>query len=123
MREVEIVIGSVELQAQHPELFHYTRRPAFEAIIGSNTLWATHFLDLPDERKLTVLKPVLLKTLGALFDEEVKTRSHAVKNLYWSRRGAIPHAIRFLDGLYKSTFEKNDPSRAVDAFTTSFTTH
>lgn len=122
-RAVDIVIGSVALQANHPELFHYTRWPGFEAIIRSNTFWATHFLDLPDEHKLTVLKPLLLEMLAALFDDEVATRNRPTRNRYRHRGGAMPHAERFLASLFRSTFEKNDPSRAVDAFTTSFSTH
>ena len=78
-RAVDIVIGSVALQANHPELFHYTRWPGFEAIIRSNTFWATHFLDLPDEHKLTVLKPLLLEMLAALFDDELhRSDRHAI---------------------------------------------
>jgi len=45
MKAVDLVIGSVKLQAEHPELFHYTSRAGFEAIVRTNTLWATHFKD------------------------------------------------------------------------------
>jgi hypothetical protein len=123
MKAVDIVIGSAELIAEHPELFHYTRRPAFEAILGSNTLWATHFRDLDDKNEIATLKPLLLRSLADIFDAEVKTRSRAIRNKYRHRGGSIPHAERFIASLYAATFDKNKPRFAVDAFTTSFTTH
>jgi hypothetical protein len=33
IKELDIVIGSAKLQADHPELFHYTRPEGFRAII------------------------------------------------------------------------------------------
>ena len=123
MKAVDIVIGSTELIAEHPELYHYTRRLAFEGILGSNTLWATHFRDLDDKKEIATLKPLLLRTVEGIFDEEVKTRSRATRNRYRHRGGGIPHAERFIASLYGATFDKNQPRFAVDAFTTSFTTH
>jgi hypothetical protein len=48
IKDVDILIGSVKLQADHPELFHYTRPEGFRAITGSQTLWATLFRDLSE---------------------------------------------------------------------------
>jgi hypothetical protein len=123
MKAVDIVIGSTELMAEHPELFHYTRRPAFEAILGSNTLWATHFRDLDDKNEIATLKPLLLRSLADIFDAEVKTRAAPSGTGTWHHGGSIPHAERFIASLYGATFDKNKPRFAVDAFTTSFTTH
>jgi hypothetical protein len=77
MKALDIVIASAELQAEHPELFHYTSRPAFEAIVTSNTLWATHFRDLNDKNEIATLKPPLLRLLAGIFDEEVVNYSRA----------------------------------------------
>jgi hypothetical protein len=43
MKAVDLVVGSIKLQAEHQELFHYTSRVGFQAIVRTNTLWATHF--------------------------------------------------------------------------------
>jgi hypothetical protein len=51
IKELDVVIGSARLQADHPELFHYTRIEGFRAIIGSQTLWATLFRDPAANRK------------------------------------------------------------------------
>jgi hypothetical protein len=60
-RAMDIVIGSVELQASHPELFHYTRWLASKPSFDRTRFGRRIFSILPDERKLTVLKPLLLE--------------------------------------------------------------
>ncbi len=123
IQEVDIVIGSVKLQADHPELFHYTRPEGFRAILGTQTLWATLFRDLKDHQEITVLKPALRAAIIELFDKAVAKRSRAVRRRFDSCGGATFQADKFVESVYKSTFERNDPRFAVDAFTTSFTTH
>ncbi len=123
IQERDIVIGSVKLQADHPELFHYTREEGFRAIIGSQTLWATLFRDLKDQQEIKVLKPALRATVIDLFDKAVAKRSRAVRRKFSHFGGATFQADKFVDSVYKSTFERNNPRFAVDAFTTSFTTH
>jgi hypothetical protein len=39
------------------------------------------------------------------------------------RDGLIIAGVGFVSSIYKATFERNDPRFAVDAFTTSFSTH
>jgi hypothetical protein len=123
MREVGIVIGSAELQADHSELFHYTRAAGFESIIRSNTLWATLFRDLKDQQEIKVLKPQLTTTILELFDKAVARRGRSVRRRFEHFGGARFQANKFVASIYKSTFERSDPRFAVDAFTTSFTTH
>jgi hypothetical protein len=123
IKEVDIVVGSVKLQADHPELFHYTRPEGFRAIIGSQTLWATLFRDLSDQQEIRALKPALRATIIDLFDKAVAKRSRAVRRRFDHQGGASFQADKFVESVYKSTFERNDPRFAVDAFTTSFTTH
>jgi hypothetical protein len=123
IKELDIVIGSAKLQADHPELFHYTRPEGFRAIIGSQTLWAALFRDLKDQQEIRVLKPVLRTAIVDLFDKAVAKRSRAVKRRFDHCGGATFQADKFVDSVYKSTFDRNDPRFAVDAFTTSFTTH
>jgi hypothetical protein len=123
MTAVDIDICTAALKVEHPELFHYTRPQSFEDILQSKTLWATFFLDLEDTKEIATLKPLLLQSVACVFDQEVKTRDAGTRNLYYRRGGGIAHAQRFIASLYRATFEKNDPDRAVDAFITSFTTH
>jgi hypothetical protein len=123
IKELDIVIGSARLLADHPELFHYTRPEGFRAIIGSQTLWATLFRDLNDQQEIKVLKPALRATIIDLFDKAVAKRSRAVRRRFDHCGGATFQADKFVDSVYKSTFERNDSRFAVDAFTTSFTTH
>jgi len=123
IQEVDIVIGSTKLQADHPELFHYTRPAGFEPIIRSNTLWATLFRDLKDQQEIRVLKPRLTAAILELFDKAVAKRGRSVRRRFEHFGGARFQADKFVGSIYKSTFERNDPRFAVDAFTTSFTTH
>jgi hypothetical protein len=123
MKAVDIQICTAALKVQHPELFHYTRPQSFAAILQSQTLWATYFRDLDDEKEIATLKPALLRCVASLFHQGVKTRDAGTRNLYFHRGGGIAYAKPFIASLYNATFDKNDPDRAVDAFTTSFTTH
>jgi hypothetical protein len=123
IQELDIVIGSAKLQADHPELFHYTGAESFRAIIGSQTLWATLFRDLKDQQEIRVLKPALRAAIVDPFDRAVAKRSRAVRRRFDHYGGPTNQADRFVDSIYKSTFERNDPRFAIDAFTTSFTTH
>jgi hypothetical protein len=122
-QRLDVVIGSAKLQADHPELFHYTGPEGFCAIMQSQTLWATLFRDLSDQQEIRVLKPALQATITHLFDKAVSRRSRAVRRRFDHCGGASFQAVKFVDSIYKSTFERNDPLFAVDAFTTSFTTH
>ena len=123
MKAVDIQICTAGLKVEHPELFHYTRPLSFEKILEKQTLWSTYSGDLDDKKEIATLKPLLLQCVAGVFNQEVKTRDTGTKNLFYTRRCGIPHAKQFIDSLYQATFENNDPDRAVDAYTTSFTTH
>jgi hypothetical protein len=123
MQEIEQVIGSAKLQAEHPELFHYTKPDILRPIVEKNTIWATHFKDLSDTEEIGVLKEPLVVELERLFDEVAAGRGRAIKRKFAHFGGAKPQARKFVDSIYKATFEIGNPDRAVDAFTTSFSTH
>lgn len=123
MQEIEQVVGTVKLQAEHPELFHYTKPEVLRPVVESNMLWATHFKDLGDAKEISVLKEPLYHELVTLFEEEVGKRGGAIKRRFRHFGGAPPQARKFVDSVYKATFEINNPAWAVDAFTTSFSTH
>jgi hypothetical protein len=79
--------------------------------------------DLKDHQEIKVLKPALRQAITELFDNAVAKRSRAVRRKFDHSGGATFQADKFVDSVYKSTFERNDPRFAVYAFTTSFTTH
>jgi hypothetical protein len=56
VKAVDLEISSVEFQAAHPELHHYTNAGGLEGIIKSNTIRATHFCDLNDSSEVTHLR-------------------------------------------------------------------
>jgi hypothetical protein len=120
---VDTVICSSELKVGHPELFHYTGRAAFKAIVSSNTLWSTHFRHLNDDAEVSTLKPQLLETMAAVLNREVKNHNTGIRNRYFRHGGAKPMARDFVASLYAATFERADTDFAVDAYTTSFSTH
>jgi len=123
MQEIEQVIGSVTLQTGHPELFHYTKPDVLRHIVTGHTIWATHFKDLTDSQEIAVLKEPLYAELVKLFDEAVGKRGREIKRRFKHHGGAPFQARKFVESVYEATFEIGDPSRAVDAFTTSFSTH
>jgi hypothetical protein len=123
MTAVDIEICTAALKVEHPELFHYTRPQSFEAMLQSQTLWSTYSGDLDDKNEIATLKPLLIPCVAGLFNQEVKTRDAGKRNPFFGRGGGTSHAKQFVAKLYEATFDKNDPNRAVDAYTTSFTTH
>jgi hypothetical protein len=61
--------------------------------------------------------------MSAVLGREVKKQNTGTRNQYYHAGGAAPMARDFVKSLYASTFERNDPQFAVDAYTTSFSTH
>jgi hypothetical protein len=120
---IDTEICSARLKAEHPELFHYTGRGGFEPSVKTNTLWATHFRHLNDDLEIATLKPQLQETMSAVLGREVKKQNTGTRNQYYHAGGAAPMARDFVKSLYASTFERDDPQFAVDAYTTSFSTH
>lgn len=120
---IDTEICSAKLRAEHPELFHYTGRGGFEPIVKTNTLWATHFRHLNDDLEIVTLKPKLLETMSAVLEQEVKKHNAGIRNQFYKHGGAKPLARDFVASLYASTFERDDAGFAVDAYTTSFSTH
>lgn len=117
------MICSRELRSVHPELFHYTGRVGFEGIAKTNTLWATHFRSLNDDAEVSTLKPLLIDAVASVFDQQVKKRNRGIRNRYYHKGGSASQAKRFVDSLYRATFERENPSFAVDSYTVSFSTH
>jgi hypothetical protein len=79
------------LAAAHPELHHYTTFAGLKGIAESNTLWATHFLDLNDSREVFLLEEPLTEVLSKLFIETLRTRQRDSLRLRQiiSKRGGL----------------------------------
>jgi hypothetical protein len=120
---VDTEICSAKLKAEHPELFHYTGRGGFESIVKTNTLWATHFRYLNDDAEISTLRPELHQTMAEILQREVKKQKTGIRNQFYHAGGAPPMARDYVASLYASTFERGDADFAVDAYTTSFSTH
>ena len=69
MRELPPWADNKALIERHPEL-HYTTA-GLEGILKTNTLWATHFLNLSDSSEIILLKKPLVDAL----EEPIKRQS------------------------------------------------
>ena len=56
---IENVICSVETMSRHPELYHYTKPAAFEGIVGSQTLWCSHYREMLDTDEVRLMRNLL----------------------------------------------------------------
>jgi hypothetical protein len=121
---LELVICSVETQAKHPELFHYTNAAAF--IVKSNTFWASHYRDLADQTEVSLMRSRLPPAIAPRFDEIVSAmKLTRIQRRLWKKSGAALGTARdFVNSLYGATFDNtSDVVTAMDAFMTSFSTH
>jgi hypothetical protein len=57
-----------------PTVFHYTTLAGLTGILGTNTLWATHFADLNDRLEAIYLKQPLLRELGQRLSRRMRRR-------------------------------------------------
>jgi hypothetical protein len=59
MANVENVVCSVATMSAHPELYHYTKPAAFEGIVGSQTLWCSHYREMLDTDEVRLMRDLL----------------------------------------------------------------
>jgi hypothetical protein len=124
--DVELVICSVETQAKHPELFHYTKPAAFKNIVKSNTFWASHYRDMADQTEVQLMRDKLPAAIAPRFDEIVSSiKLTRIQRRLWKKSGGgLGTARDFVNSLYGATFDnRTDVVTAMDAFMTSFSTH
>jgi hypothetical protein len=57
-------IAADDFVSSHPELHHYTNFSGLSGIIGSNTLWTTHFSNLNDTSEIDLLAEPLAKAIA-----------------------------------------------------------
>lgn len=119
----ELSICSVETQAKHPELFHYTKSVAFESIVRSNVFWASHYADMKDKNEVLLMRDQLPAAVAPQFERIVATRARRDRRLFKATGGAKRLATDFVESLYGATFLSKGGITALDAFTVSFSTH
>jgi hypothetical protein len=118
-----LTVCSVETQAEHPELFHYTRPAAFENIVKSNTFWASHFEDMTDKKEILLLREPLIASLAPRYDALVSSLNRRTRRLYKKGGSGTGVARDLVDALYNSTFKNKGGFTALGVFMTSFSSH
>jgi hypothetical protein len=121
--DTELVICTVETQAKHPELFHYTKPVAFEGIIKSNTFWASHYADVADRKEVLLMRDQLPAAVAPRFEEIVASLNRQLRRLFKASGGGKGVAKALVDSLYGATFLSKGGFSALDAFMVSFSTH
>jgi hypothetical protein len=116
-------VCSIETQRKHPELFHYTKREAFENIVKSNAFWASHYKAMADKNEVVLLRHPLIDALAPRYDALVSSLNRHTRRLYKKGGSGKGVARDLVNALYKSTFENEGGFTALDAFVTSFSTH
>lgn len=119
----ELVICSVETQASHPELFHYTSRDAFQGIVSSGTFWASHCADMSDKAEVLLMRKRLPAAVAPRFDEIVAALNRHGRHLFKAAGSGTGVAKDLVDSLYDATFLSKTGFTALDAFSVSFSTH
>src|ERR1700730_2091613 len=120
---VENVVCSVETMSRHPELYHYTKPMGFRGIVGSQTLWCSHYREMLDTNELRLMRDLLPPAVGPRMDAIVEKRNRKTRRL-WDASGRGPKTARDLvNSLYGATFDGRAVYSALDAYLFSFSTH
>ena len=118
------------VSTKHPELFHYTSMHAFEGILKTNTLWATHADYLNDSSEMKLFWPKLASYCATYLEEAFKNGPgyDPEKREIAERHGGAAK-ISAMDGattmnIMKSLLFGNDTSQGMGIpFVASFTAH
>jgi hypothetical protein len=119
----ELIICSVETQSQHPELFHYTKRDAFQSIVTSGTFWASHYADMADPAEVLLMRDLLPAAVAPRFKAIVAELNRHDRRNFGATGGADKLAADFVNELYNKIFLNRTGFTALDAFSVSFSTH
>ena len=125
IENVENVVCSASTKARHPELFHYTRPAAFASIVGSNTIWCSHYRGMADLEEVELMRVLLVRALAPHFDLIVGTLTlnRAKRRLWAASGGGAKLARDLVNSLYGATFDGKAVYSRMDAFLSSFSTH
>ena len=120
---VENVVCSVETMSRHPELYHYTKAAAFEGIVGSQTLWCSHYREMLDTNEVRLMRNLLPPALAPRMDAIV-AKLNRNKRRAWNTSGRSAQTARDLvNSLYGATFDGRAVYSALDPYLFSFSTH
>jgi hypothetical protein len=120
---VENVVCSVETMSRHPELYHYTKPVGFESIVGSQTLWCSHYREMLDTDELRLMRELLPGAVAPRMDAIVEKLNRKARRL-WNASGRGAKTARDLvNSLYGATFDGRAIYSALDAYLFSFSTH
>ena len=113
----------------HPELFHYTGAEGLKGIIGSQTLWATHYSYMNDRQEITEFKPRLLDYLKPQIDayiESMIATNPANRNLI-DRNGGKDKILaeitpNLISGIFRAFLGEGQVPPFSEPYITSFST-
>ena len=120
---VENVICSVETMSRHPELYHYTKSAAFEGIVGSQTLWCSHYREMVDTDEVRLMRDLLPPAVAPRMDVLAQKLNRKGRRLWNASGRGEKTALDLVNSLYSATFDGKAVYSALDAFLFSFSTH
>jgi hypothetical protein len=120
---VENVVCSVETMSQHPELYHYTTPAAFKGIVGSQTLWCSHFSEMLDTDEVQLMRKLLPPAVVPRMDAIVQKLNRKKRRLWDASGRGAKAAHDLVEALYGATFDGRAVYSALDAYLFSFSTH
>jgi hypothetical protein len=129
--DVKNEICSAETKARHPELFHYTKPAAFEAIVKSQTLWCSHYREMRDDKLATIdhkecetARELLPPAVAPLMDELIEKNFNRHNRRLWDKSGrGIQTARDVVNSLYGATYDGKAKYSALEPYIISFSTH
>jgi hypothetical protein len=120
---VENLICSVATMSRHPELYHYTKPAAFEGIIGSQTLWCSHYREMVDTDEVRLMRDLLPPAVAPRMDAIVEKLNRKTRRLWDASGRGTKTARDLVNMLYAATFDGWAVYSALDAYLFSFSTH
>jgi hypothetical protein len=120
---VENVVCSVETMSRHPELYHYTKTAAFEGIVGSQTLWCSHYREMFDADEVWLMHQLLPPAVAPRMDAIVGKFNRKTRRLWDASGRGAKTALDLVNTLYAATFDGKAVYSALDAYLFSFSTH
>lgn len=130
--EHDLTVVGKGAMATHPELHHYTDEAGLRGIVASNTLRATHFLDLNDSTEISHLGEKLVPELTGIFAgilRKQRVRPQIDKAIIATgglMKSASSLAEDLVRSFYDSAFEREGNGHSITAsapFVSSLCTH
>jgi hypothetical protein len=120
---VENEICSVETMSRHPELYHYTKPEAFEGIVGSQTLWCSHYREMLDDTEVRLMRGLLPPAVAPLMNAIIEKRNRQTRRRWKATGGGNQTALDLVDSLYGATIDGKADYSTLDPYLFSFSTH